>query len=114
MIRSPEIKQINKKDGDLIALKNELEEAAATVSRGDLLRFGMLAKAGRGGAVAGKPGILGGLALGMLDSYPWLKARLAIIIHKMNKRGLYVRRTPAVLRLMGAEAEQAREQITEE
>ena len=109
----PEIKQLNKQDGDLLALRKQIDRVAPRIANRDLLSLGTTAKAAGGGVVFGKVGLATGLALGMLDSQPVIKARLALIIHKMRERGIKVRMTPAVARLMSYETGEISQQIAE-
>lgn len=99
----PEIKGLNRAEGDLLALKKEIDKAATRIANRDILSLGTTAKAAGGGVVAGAPGLAAGLALGILDSQPVIKARLALLLHKMKERGMKVRITPTVARLLSAE-----------
>ena len=103
----PEIKGLNKAEGDLLALKKEIDRAATRIGNRDILSLGTTAKAAGGGVVAGGAGLATGLALGLLDSQPVVKARLALLLHRMKQRGMKVRITPTVARLFAAQAGQS-------
>lgn len=96
----PEIKQLNKTEGDLLALRKEIERAASRIANRDILSMGTTVRAAGGGAVAGAPGLAAGLALGLLDSQPRIKARLALLLQTMRDRGISVRMTPTLSRLI--------------
>ena len=109
----PEIKQLNKNDGDLLALRKEIDKVAPRIANRDLLSLGTTAKAAGGGVVFGKTGILLGLSLGLLDSQPIIKARLALIIHKLKTRGIKVNQTAALARLTSYQTGAITEEIQE-
>jgi hypothetical protein len=107
----PEIKQLNRREGDLLALHKEIEKAATRIGNRDILSMGTTVRAAGGGAVAGGPGLAVGLALGLMDSQPLLKARLAILVEKMRTRGIKVRVTPTVSRLLSYEVGKITEEV---
>jgi hypothetical protein len=83
----PEIKQLNRNEGSLLALRKELEKSASRISNRDLLGIGIPIKGGAGGAIGGMPGLLGGAALGLFDT-PAVKAKLAIVLNSLKKKGV--------------------------
>jgi hypothetical protein len=118
----PEIKNVNRTDGDLLFLRHEIDAAVKNISKRDMVSITAIVKGGGGGAVGGavagppgaKLGAVIGTILGVIDSRPTLKARLAVLIYKMKARGMDVKITPAVARLIGAEVGQITEQIPEQ
>jgi hypothetical protein len=83
----PEIKNLNKNEGSLIALRKELEKSASRISNRDLLGIGVPIKGGAGGAIGGVPGLLGGAVIGLFDT-PKVKAKLAIVMNSLKKKGV--------------------------
>lgn len=101
----PEIKALNKKDGDLISLRRAIEGPASRIANRDIFGLGVTAKVGTGAAlgVAGGPEIgalttAGGLALGILDD-PVVKSKLAIVLNKLQKEGAKINPDHALIRL---------------
>lgn len=82
----PEIKQLNRNEGSLIQLRKELEKVSSRISNRDLLGIGVPIKGGAGGAVAGVPGLVSGLAVGLFDT-PQVKAKLAVVLNSLQKKG---------------------------
>jgi hypothetical protein len=89
----PDIKYLNEKDGLFLELKDSLTRATERISNRDLLSLGTTAKAAGGGAIGGPTGLAAGLALGLLDSQPKIKSRLALIIKKLQDVGFDVKPT---------------------
>ncbi len=85
----PEIKGLNKKEGALIALRNELERSASRISNRDLIGIGVPIKGGAGGAIAGPGGMGAGVVLGLLDT-PVVKAKLAIVANRLKEKGVVI------------------------
>ena len=83
----PEIKQLNRAEGDYLALINALDRPVSRISNRDLFGIGVPIKATAGGALGGKVGAAVGTAFGVLDN-PKVKARLAIMLHNMEKQGI--------------------------
>lgn len=83
----PEIKQLNKNEGALIALIKELEKSASRISNRDLLGIGVPIKGGAGGAFGGLPGAIVGVGIGLFDT-PQVKAKLAIVLNSLKKKGV--------------------------
>lgn len=84
----PGIKQINKKDSDYIALAEALDRPVSRIANRDLIGIGAPIKGTAGfaiGAAAGMPelGTALGVTMAILD-HPRVKARLAIILDKME------------------------------
>ena len=103
----PEIKQLNKTDGDLIKLRKALERPASRISNRDITGLGLPSKIGAGsvaGGMAGGPkfaaaGAASGLVLGILDD-PVFKSKLAIVINKLQKKGVNINENRAVRNLL--------------
>lgn len=100
----PELKLLNKNEGELIALRKAINKAAIRIRNKDLLGLGTTAKAAVGQQVAGPFGAAVGGGLGILDNNPAIKAKLALAIEKLKKRGVKVRTTPTLLRLLAFQA----------
>lgn len=94
----PEIKHLNAKEGSLLALQKEIERSASRISNRDILGISMPLKGTAGGAAAGGPGVIGGLALGLLDT-PHIKAKLAIVLNELKEKGVQVSPNATALRL---------------
>ena len=113
----PGIKQLNRKDGDLINLMKELDRP---VSRIENLKpwSGLMWSAGAGGmfGMATKNPELAavlGLSLGVL-SRPKVSSRLAIIINKMEKAGIDPGPNAKSMMVMLEEMRKAREEEQEQ
>ena len=94
----PEIKHLNKAEGEFIQLKNAIERSAARIENRDILGIGATGKTGAGGLVGGAPGAAGGLVLGVLDT-PKVKARIAIAANKLKRKGIKISPTSTAVRL---------------
>ena len=107
----PEIKQLNKADSDLIALRRALERPASRISNRDILGLGMASKVGGGAVLGGATGggelaaltATGGLVLGVLDD-PVFKSKLAIVLNKLQKKGVKINENKAIMALLGEKA----------
>lgn len=114
----PEIKQLNKKDGDYISLMQALDRPVSRISNRDILGIGTPIKAGAGtaaGSAMGMPylGTAIGFGMGIMD-HPLVKARLAIALDALEKKGVNLSpKTLATLRAAyvnkGIEAEEKEE-----
>lgn len=112
----PEIKQLNREEGDLIRLYENIEGRANVISNRDIIDFGMAMRTGVGGAVggmvAGAKGAEVGAKVGMLEGIlnnAKVRARLAIIINNMKKKGIKIRNLPTLIRLGLYEASETQE-----
>ena len=94
----PEIKEVNAKEGALLDLNKAILRSSARISNRDILGIGIPIKGSVGGIMAGTEGAIGAIALGLLDT-PSIKARLAILAHRMKTRGIVINETPAAIRL---------------
>lgn len=83
----PEIKSANKNWGELVKLQEAMTKVANRVTNRDLMGIGMPIKAIAGGTAGGVPGLMGGIALGIIDA-PTVKSRIAILLNKLEKQGL--------------------------
>ena len=110
----PEIKQLNKNEGELIELWDSIESKANRISNRDLIGIGLPVKMGAGsgigymfaGEAGGAAGGMMGFALGIFDT-PQVKAKIALVLSKMRERGISVKMTPTVVRLLAYEAERS-------
>jgi len=94
----PGIKELNRNDGDLIALRKEISQSAKRISNRDIGGIGVPIKAQAGATMAGPQGALAYMTLGLLDT-PGIKARMAIIMDKMRRKGIPVTQTKALTSL---------------
>ncbi len=96
----PEIAKVNKKYGPLKELYKALDQKAGRISNYDLLPAAVTWKGGAGYAITGGTagGALAGVTLGILDT-PLVKAKLAILIRSMQKRGINIKPTDAAIAL---------------
>lgn len=100
----PGIKKLNKKDGEFLALVEELEKSARRISNHDLISIRPALAAGAGGAIGDASGALAGLFLGVASS-PKVQAKTAIIIDKLRRNGIKVNPTRSAVRLGIIESE---------
>lgn len=105
----PEIKGLNKADGDLIKLRSAMEGPVSRIRNHKLMGIGSSIKIGAGagvGAASGSPEItalLTGLATAQsIFDHPRVKSRLAIILDKLQKKGVEISPDRAI-KLMLAE-----------
>ena len=85
----PEIKQLNKKEGSLIELRNELEKSANRITNRDIFSIGLPIKGGLGAAIGHVPGLISGLTLGLIDT-PNVKSKLAIVLNDLRKKNIKI------------------------
>lgn len=104
----PEIKQLNQKEGALIELRKALDRPVDRISNRDLLGIGIPIKGTVGGVAAGTPGIVAGLALGLLDS-PLVKSKLAIVLQRVRRQGIQISPTSGFVALGLFQAGRAKE-----
>lgn len=104
----PDIKMLNKQDGDLLALREAIKRPVSRISNRDVFgQLGMVSKTGTGAlighAIGGADSVAlatsAGLILGVLDD-PLVKTKLAIVLNKMQKKGLDINEKNAFVRLM--------------
>lgn len=100
----PEIKNLNRQDGDLIELKKAINRAANRIENRDVLSFGGSVR-GAGGymvteSLTGSPqtAAVVGITMALFDQPP-VKARLAVIMHKLQNRGINISRLSPAVRL---------------
>lgn len=103
----PEVKQLNKQEGALIELRKQLEKSASRISNRDLIGIGTPIKGVAGGAAAGLPGVAGGLALGLFDT-PQVKAKLAIVLNSLKKKGVALPDDSLLKKILDTEPEAVR------
>lgn len=80
----PELRELGKKEGALIALQESIERAANRISNRDVIGLGVPMKGAAGGIVGGPAGAVATTALGILDT-PTVKARLAQALYKARQ-----------------------------
>lgn len=80
----PELRDMGKKEGALIALEESIERAANRISNRDVIGLGVPMKGAAGGIVGGPAGAVATTALGILDT-PQVKARLAQALYSARK-----------------------------
>jgi len=102
----PEIKQLNKSEGELIELWDAIESKANRIANRDLIGIGLPIKMGAGSGIgymfAGPEGAAVGTALGFslgVFDTPQVKAKVAIVLNRLRAKGITVRPTTAALRL---------------
>lgn len=83
----PEIKQLNAKESEMIALRTAIEQSAQRIQKRDLMGISIPAKGATGQLIGAQAGAVVGLGLGLMDT-PSVKARLASVLHKLGKRGV--------------------------
>lgn len=83
----PEIKSLNKTDGDLIELYEALDRPVSRIANRDIIGIGTPMKGTTGGVVGGAPGMAAGIAMGIFDM-PTVKSKLAIVLNKLKKKGV--------------------------
>lgn len=84
---SPEIKALNARQGNLIALERPLEKAASRIENRNVLGLDLGTKTTAGGVVGGGKGAAIGAVLSLLD-LPIPKSKAAIELAKRQKQGL--------------------------
>jgi hypothetical protein len=96
----PEIEQLNKQYGPLKELRKALDRAAGRIQNRDLMGIGLPIKGGAGYAVTGAQpaGAVAGAVWGLLDT-PKVKAKLALLINGMQKRGISISPTESAIAL---------------
>lgn len=85
----PELKNLNAKEGSLIALRDELEKSVDKLTRKDVMGIGMSLKGIAGGVAGGPLGLTLGLMISLFDM-PQVKARLATVASKLKKEGITI------------------------
>ena len=80
----PELRDMGKQEGALIALEESIERAANRISNRDIIGLGVPMKGAAGGIVGGPAGAVATTAMGILDT-PQVKARLAQALYRARK-----------------------------
>lgn len=94
----PEIKYLNKREGELIELQEALQKAANRITNRDLLGIGLPIKVAAGGIPGGVRGAILGLTLGLIDT-PSVKSKMALVINKLKDKGITVKPSSTAIRL---------------
>jgi len=102
----PEIKQLNQREGALIALWDAVEKKTNRKLNRDLIGIGAGIKVASGaaggyaigGELGSKIGTYVGLAHGVLDN-PMVKSRLAIVLNRLKQQGIQLKPTQTAIRL---------------
>lgn len=107
----PEIKQLNKNDGDLIKLRGALEGPASRIRNHQLMGIGsgikITAGATSGGMVGGPElaALLSGIATAQaVFDHPMVKSKLAIVLDKLQKQGVKINPDRAIKLMMAEKA----------
>ncbi|MHA2085949.1 MAG: hypothetical protein ACXABD_19570 [Candidatus Thorarchaeota archaeon] len=107
----PEIKNLNQNDGALIELYKALDRPVSRIQNHNLISMDAAIKTGLGAsggaAVAGAPGSAVGTSVGLALSileHPKSKAAIAIFVNRLKKRGVKIRPSTALARLLAAKA----------
>lgn len=115
----PGIKQLNKKDADLIALRQALDRPASRIENRDIIGLGVPAKVIAGtvagstfGTTAGGIGTGVGLILGIIDD-PIVKSKIAILLNKLQKEGVKIPVNSAIRRLLGEQTLRVAKEVKE-
>lgn len=80
----PEIKGLNAKEGEMLALMDEIKRSAARIENRDIMGIGIPLKVGAGSVAGGGSGAVLGLATAILDT-PTVKSRLAIALQRAKE-----------------------------
>lgn len=94
----PEIKNVNKEYGALKELHEAIEKASARIENRDLMGIGVPIKTGAGAAAGDIVGGMAGLLYGILDT-PKIKAKLAILLTQLRKKGISITPTKTAIEL---------------
>lgn len=106
----PEIKKLNKMDGDLIELRKALDRPVSRISNRDIIGLGAASKTAGGGLVAsafGPEAAAAGTIIGLTASVlgdPVVKSKLAIVLNKLQKKGVEISENRAIKRLLAEQA----------
>jgi len=106
----PEIKELNAYEGSLIELHTEIEKAAERILNRDLIGIHVPLKGGLGALLGAKVGAVLGISLGLLDT-PSVKAKIALVTHRLRTKGIKVRTSSAILRQLGVKGTEARKEF---
>lgn len=114
----PEVKQLNKKEGDLIELWDAIESKANRITNRDIISIGLPIKMGTGSGIgymlgAEKGAAVGtalGFALGVFDT-PQVKSKIALVISRLKEKGITVKPTSAAIKLGLFQSGRAEEKI---
>lgn len=94
----PEIKQLNAKDGSMIALRKALESRVATISKGEIINISNAARITAGGMLGGAVGVGAGITVGILQ-HPLVRAKLAIVLNDLKNANVVINPTQAAIRM---------------
>ncbi len=91
----PVLNTINKESSDYIHLVKALEQSAKRVGNKNIVSLDTIIKGAAGYSIGDVGGLIGGLALGLLD-VDGVKARVATVLHKAKQNGIKAR--PAIFK----------------
>ena len=97
----PDLQSINKQTSDYLHLVKALEQSAKRVANKNVVSLDMVIKGAAGYSVGDIGGLIGGLALGVLDR-DIVKTKLAIALNKAKKKGLRTKKAAAKNVVYGA------------
>lgn len=82
---APDIRDLNRRQGDLLELRPNLERSAARIENRDIIGLGMPMKGAAGGVVGGPAGAAAATGAALLDT-PRVKARMALMAEALRNR----------------------------
>lgn len=86
----PELQSVNKQTSDYLHLVKILENSAKRIANKEVVNLGTVVKGAAGYSIGDVGGLIGGLALGVLER-DVVKSQLAIILNRAKKQGLKTR-----------------------
>lgn len=117
----PEIKNLNKMDSDLIKLRGAIEGPASRIRNHQLMGLGsgmkLTAGAASGGMIGGPEmaALMSGLAVTQsVFDHPKVKAKLAIVLDKLQKQGVKIPENRAIYILLAEQAVKKAKETQEE
>lgn len=110
----PEIKQLNRTDGDLIQLYKALDRPVSRIQNRNLVSMDAAIKTGLGASIGtvaagghgGGIGAAAGLALSILE-HPQSKTAISIFLNRLKKRGIKVSPSASLARLLATRTVEA-------
>jgi hypothetical protein len=102
----PEIKGLNRREGELLELLDAIESKANRITNRDLIGIGLPVKMGTGSGIGymvggpqgGAAGTALGFLLGVYDT-PQVKSKMALVLSRLKEKGITVKPTESLVRL---------------